>query len=114
MKLNLVPMIIVLAISSLISYGFYNFQSNSNKEIVSISSFLLLALTLVFTTSIKFDLPRTATNIKTTSVLFFVISIICNLIFSLISFSIPIYIIVNGIILMVYILILYSINREKQ
>jgi len=40
--------------------------------------------------------------------------LISNLIFTFINFSVPSYVIINGILLLVFILIAYSINKAKQ
>jgi hypothetical protein len=113
MKLNIIPTIICLAISGLFAYGFYNFHSGESKEILTSGSFVFLALTLIFTIGVTFDLPRTTINIKTVSGIFFIISLASNLIFSFYSFKTPLYIITNGILLMTYTLIIYSISKAK-
>lgn len=114
MKINIIPTIICLAISGLFGYGFYNFYNGESKEVLSSGSFVLLALTLIFTIGVNFELPRTTTNIKTVSGLFFIVFLISNLIFSFYSFKTPLYVITNGILLMTYALIIYSIGKARQ
>lgn len=114
MKLNFIPTIIAVGISALIAYGFYSFQSTDNKLLLSLGGFVFLALTLVLTIGANFDLPRTTTNIRTVSGIFFVVSLASNLTFSFFNFSTPIYVIINGILLMTFTLIIYSISRARQ
>ena len=114
MKINTVKAIIALCISGLISYGFYSFHKTDNKLLLSLGSFLFLSLTLTFTLSISFSLSRTTTMIRTVSGIFFAIGFVSNLLFSFFNFSTPIYVIINGIIIMAYALIAYSISRAKQ
>jgi hypothetical protein len=114
MKINFVQTIIAIAVSLLIAYGLYSFHSSENKILLSAGSFVFLATALVMTIGASFELPRTTTNIKVVSGIFFVIALISNLIFTFINFSVPSYVIINGILFLVFILIAYSINKAKQ
>ena len=114
MKLNFILTTIALCTSALIAYGFYSFGNSDTKLLLSFGSFVTLAFTLVFTIGVNFPLPRTSINLKTISVIFFVFSFVSNLIFAFFSFSTPIYVTINGMLLMIYCLILYSINSVKQ
>lgn len=114
MKVNFIKSIIAIAVSGLIAYGFYSFHETGNKLLLSLGSFLFLSLTLLFTLSISFAFPRTTTMIRTVSGIFFAFAFVSNLLFSFFSFSTPIYIIINGIAIMTYALIAYSISRAKQ
>ena len=114
MKINFVQTIIAIALSLLISYGLYSFHNSENKMLLSAGSFVFLAATLVMTIGTSFEFPRTTTNVKVVSGIFFAVALISNLIFTFIKFSVPRYVIINGILLLVFILIAYSINRAKQ
>ncbi len=114
MKINFIKTIIAICVSGLIAYGFYSFHPSDNKLILSVGSFFFLALSLLFTISVSFDLPRTTTMVRTVSAIFFVVAFVSNLIFSFFNFSTPIYVIINGIAFMTYVLITYSISRAKQ
>lgn len=114
MKINFVQTIIAIAVSLLIAYGLYSFHDSENKILLSAGSFVFLAITLVLTIGTSFQLPRTTTNVRVVSGIFFAVALISNLIFTFISFSIPSYVITNGILLLVFILIAYSINKAKQ
>ena len=114
MKINFVQTIIAIAVSLLIAYGLYSFHDSENKILLSVGSFVFLATALVMSIGASFELPRTTTNIRVVSGIFFVIALISNLIFTFINFSVPSYVIINGILLLVFILIAYSINKAKQ
>lgn len=105
---------IAIAVSLLIAYGLYSFHQSENKILLSAGSFLFLAVTLTLTIGTSFDLPRTTTNVRAVSGLFFIIGAISNLVFTFLNFSVPSYIIINGILLLVFILIAYSIIKAKQ
>ena len=114
MKINFVQTIIAIAVSLLIAYGLYSFHANDNKLLLCAGSFVFLSVTLIITIGASFELPRTTTNIRVVSGIFFAMALITNLIFTFINFSAPSYVITNGILLLVFILIAYSINKAKQ
>lgn len=114
MKVNLVQTIIAIAVSGLIAYGLYNFHDSENKILLSVGSFVFLSVTLALSIGVNFEQSRTTTNIRVVSGIFFAVALISNLIFNFLSFSEPSYIITNGILLLIYVLIAYSINRAKQ
>jgi hypothetical protein len=114
MKINFVQTIIAVAVSLLIAYGLYNFHSSENKILLCAGSFVFFAITLILTTGTNFELSRTTTNIKVVSGIFFAMALIGNLIFTFTNFSVPSYVIINGILLLVFILIVYSIYKAKQ
>ena len=114
MKINSIKAIIAICVSGLIAYGFYSFHETDNKLLLSLGSFVFLSLTLQFTLSISFSLSRTTTMVRTVSGMFFAIAFVSNLLFSIFNFTIPFYVIINGIALMTYILIAYTVSRAKQ
>ena len=114
MKIHLIPSIIAIAICSLIAYGFYSFGLDENKLLLCIGGFAFVFITLIFTIGVSTELPRTNTNIKTLSGVFFLIALTSNLIFTFVTFIVPLYIIVNGILLLAFVFIIYSIYRAKQ
>jgi hypothetical protein len=114
MKINYVQTIIALLLSLLISYGFYSLQDFENRIYLALGSFVFFATTLVMTIGSRFESHRTTTNIRVVSGIFFTLSLISNLIFVLISFSITSYVIINGIFLLLFILSIYSIFSSRQ
>lgn len=114
MKFNIVQTLFALAISGLIGYGFYHFNQGELKLFLGTGSFIFLSLTLIPTIGINFILPRTTRVIKTVSGVFFLLAFISSLIFSYINFSVPGYVIINGILILLFTLLAYSIQRAKQ
>jgi hypothetical protein len=114
MKLNVVQTVIAIAVSLLIAYGLFCFHDSENKILLSVGSFVFLATTLAITIGVDFEQTRTTTNVRVVSGIFFVIAFASNLIFSFFTFSTPSYIITNGILLLIFSLIVYSINKAKQ
>jgi len=114
MKLDSILTLIAIAISFLISYGLVSFYSYENSLLLGIGSFLFISTSLTLAIGVNFDLPRTKTNIKLVSGIFFFIGLIINFIFSLYNFSIHNYIILNGLLLLSFNFIIYSIYKTKQ
>jgi hypothetical protein len=114
MKFKTIPSLIALVISALIAFGFYHFYSGENRNLLCLGTFVLISISLIQLIGIRYRLPRTNTNIATVSGIFFVITLICNVIFSISVLSSSLYVIVNGLLLMVYVYIVYSIQKAKQ
>lgn len=114
MKVNFVKSVIAIAISGLIAYGYFHFHNGENKSLLSLGCFLFTATTLLWTIGINFEFPRTTTMVRTVSGIFFVVALLSNLIFSFTDFSVPFYVIVNGILALIYLLIAYTISKAKQ
>jgi hypothetical protein len=114
MKVKLIPAIVAVLLSALIAYGFYSFHKFDNQILLSVGGFVFCAVTLFFTFGVNSDLSRTTTNIRFLSITFFLIALISNLIFCFTNFSVPLYVILNGILLLIYILIVYSITKTKM
>jgi hypothetical protein len=114
MKINFVPTLIGLFASALISYGFYVVHVLETNFLLSIGSFIFLGITSVFGLGISFEFQRTTTNIRVVSSLFFALGLITNLVFAFSAFSVPSYVIVNGILFLAFLLIIYSIEIAKQ
>lgn len=114
MKFNLIPFVISLFLSALLAYGLYSLSSDANKLLLSIGSFMFFIMTLGFMIGISFDSGRTAANAKIVAGIFFVTFLIVNSVFSIIGFSLPAFLITNGILLSVYLLIEYSLQKSNQ
>lgn len=114
MKINAVKTIIAVLISALISYGLYRMYDGSHGLLLCLGSFLSLAAMLITTIGATFKQGRTSVNIKVVAGIFFLISLISNLIFSFKNFSESGYIITNGIILLIFVLTTYSIYSARK
>jgi hypothetical protein len=113
MKFNIVTTFIALCLSALIAFGFYSFNDNALKAALCIGSFILISITLVMAIGIRFNNYRGNINIRATSVTFFVAALVSNLIFSFVVFSLPAYIVTHGILLLLYLLVVYLILKPK-
>lgn len=117
MKVNLVFTTISLIISVLIAYALYELCKVEVEEarwLLTILGGVSVFVTFGLTVAVKFEDTRKSVNIKTLGGIFTVLLIACNFIFALVVFKIPTYVIVVGLLLSLFMLIVYSIHNEKQ
>ena len=114
MKINPVNAAIASAASILIAYGLYNIDSNINKLTIAFGSLILILATLIPLIGFSFDLPRTGINVRMISGLFFLIFLGSSLFFSFFGTSLVSYVVVHGILLLLYIFVGRSIFFAKQ
>lgn len=115
MKLDWIKSLIVVCLTALIAYGFYEFANEeSNKLLLSIGSFLLISITAIFSFGVNLNEPRIGMMFKTLSIVWFFLVIVENFIFSFFNFSIPLYIILNGTTILLYAIIAVSIYRTQH
>ena len=115
MKIDFVKTIIAVAISCLIAYGLYTIcKVDELRCLLTIVSGVAMTITLVFTLGIKPKAERTALMFTTMSSIFFVVIAVMDFIFAFVNFNKPIFIILNGVILLVYALIANSMAKVKE
>lgn len=118
MKINSVPLIISVSISGLIAFGFYsilkNYPTNSVNLTTTFLSFLFSVVTLSSMFSISFETERITTVIRTVSGVFFTIGLVTLILISALTNSLPILVIGIGVLLLVFILIVYSLSKSGQ
>jgi hypothetical protein len=114
MKINWVLALISLAISGLIAFGFYSGNSNETYQLlITIGSGLSFLITLGGLLALSSSHGGTV-NIKVTSILFFIGLLIEHIIFSFKGINLAPYIIITGILIMVYVLVCYGITRALK
>lgn len=117
MKVNMVFLLISLAIAALAGYGFFSWNSGDPFQLlITIGTGIMVFITLSGIIALQTISEKGSVgNIRALSVVFLIIFIISNIIFSIISLITPSsYIVINGILLLVYILIAYAINRALR
>ena len=116
MKFNTFNAIIALLLAALLGYLCYCINPDQGSDIIiGIASFITIAVPLVAAVAAKVpEYPRTSVLLKTTASLFTVASVAVNLIFAFFDFSAPVYIIIVGIICLIFLLVFNGIYRAKQ
>ena len=107
-------LIIAIALSALISFGFYSMDIESNKLLIAIGGFVFFAITLACTIGIQFETAGVSTNVRVLSSIFFVVGLVSHIVFSFFSSSVPLYVIVNGIVILVYALIVNGLIKAAS
>ena len=112
MKVNVFMLLIALALAALAGYGF--FAANGGEVyrwLITIGSGLSLFVTLSGFIALAADGGGGTVNIKVTSVLFFTALLIEHIIFSFTGIAAAPYVIITGILLLLFVLISYAVVR---
>jgi len=114
MKINVVMLIISFAIAALVAFGFFTGNSSETYcALITIGAGLSFFVTLGGILAVSS--PHGATvNLKVVSVLFFIALLIEHLVFSFASVLLAPYVIITGILLLLYVMISYAIIRALQ
>lgn len=116
MKIRIIPAVIATAISALIAYGFYSFcQYVDLQLLVTIFGGISIFLTLATSMAVSVTNSRISANVKVVSGICTLLLLISNIVFCCITtFPMPLYIIVNGLLLLAWIVGVYTIVKAKQ
>lgn len=102
-------------LATLLSYLAYCVASGDvNGMVCVVGSDICFAATLIPTMGIQYKSSRLGTNIRIFSAIFFVIFAVSHFCFAGFGLKIPYYIIVNGIILLIYLAIFYKLQGIKE
>ncbi|MBP3353556.1 MAG: hypothetical protein IJ341_00140 [Bacteroidales bacterium] len=112
MKVDLLRTIIAIAIGVILAYACYEICNVDDvKWVITIGSFITLTIPLTLAMGICAEKERSLIMLSIVSWITFIVEIITNSCFVFADFSIPVYIIINGLILLIYLLIYNSIYR---
>jgi hypothetical protein len=116
MKVNVVMLVIALAMAALVGYGFFSANSGEPyRMVLAIGAGIVLFVTIGGAIAIRSATGRGSVgNIRVLSALFLVLFVVEQLIFSFVSLRLPPYIIVTGIMLLVYVLIVYAVGKALE
>jgi hypothetical protein len=117
MKINVIALMIAFAIAGLAGYGLY--AANNAEADVPLANALgggiALFITLAGTVAVSGkDGGETAVNIRLTSGIFFILLLVEQIIFCFVSFRLAPYIVVTGILTLIYVLAAYSVRKALQ
>ncbi len=114
-NVNLIPAIIAVAVAALIGLLVGTLCESRNDTVIGIATGVSLAVTLLPILAIRTDNSPLNVNLRLVSTIFAVLVLIVNFI---VCFSTPskltIYFIVLGLILLIYIGVLYSLIKSRQ
>ena len=113
-KINIIQTILAIGINVIIGFAFYNYAHTEYKLIFGIATGILLTIISFLMMGISHPNAKTNINTKTVSGIFYIIILVTNLIFMFINFKLPIFIIINGIIFLIYLSIYSAIQKSRQ
>ena len=115
MKLDVVKSLIAVAISALLAYACYEICNYEHvRWIITAGTFVTIGTPMMLALGVSSQQERSSAMLKTLSWVFLLIEIVSNGVFVFLDFSIPVYIIINGLILLTFVLIYNSIYRTKM
>ncbi|GHV25396.1 hypothetical protein FACS189498_3570 [Spirochaetia bacterium] len=118
MKINGILLAIAFAVAALIGYGLYavNGAETDIPLANALGGGIVLFITLAGTIAVtpKNDGGGGALNIRLTSGVFFALILVEQIVFCFVPFSPAPYIVVTGLLLLVYVLIAYAIGKTLQ
>lgn len=112
MKFNLIPAIIAVLLSAIVAYAFYSWSEDDMCLLNCVCSAVWSITTLGAALALTYSKPRLSVNIKVLASVFFFILLIANIILAVSSAGTPTCIIVEGGLLLVFLLIAYLINNR--
>lgn len=118
MKNKLIPNIIAVTTSLLIGYGFYAFYKGEADTIVhlitSIIAFVFSAIMLITTFGVNYETDRIKTVIIFVGTTFFGLGLIVLGVIMFFSESIPWLILPMGLLMLLYLSIVYFVSKSGQ
>ena len=116
MKLNVTNTVIAVVLAALLSYLCYTLSNHESvRTLITAGSFFTSAIALIAALGLRVpEYPRTSVLLKTVSSIFATLIICDNIIFSFFDFSVAFYIILTGLLLVVFLLVYSSVYNAKQ
>lgn len=102
-------------LAALIGYLAFNVADGDENDVLcGVCSGICFAATLIPTLGIHYESERLGVNIRLFSIIFFIIFAISNFCFAGFGVKMPFYVIVNGIMLLLYLAVFYKMQRVKD
>ncbi len=115
MRPNLFLTTITLLLTALISYLAYSVAKGQENDVIcGIGSVICLFATLSPLIGLKYDSARIGMNIRIQSSLFLLVFIMSHACFIYWGIRMPYYIIINGILLVIFLAIFYKLIGEQE
>ena len=114
MKVNIFLFVISIALAALIGYWVYIVAEGKESDIVcGIGSGLCFAVTMI-SFGLQFEDVRIGVNVRILSALFFILFLVSNFCFAKYGIDLPYYIIITGIVILIFMGLIYKIQGTKD
>ena len=115
MKVNVFLSFVSMAITALLGYWLYDIAKGDENDILcGICGSICLLPTLVPNIGLQYEKGRIGVNVRVLSILFFIIFLISHFCFAIWGVTMPAYIIINGILLVIYLAIFYKMVNIRE
>lgn len=115
MKINIFLSLIAVLLSLLVGYLAYDIAEGDNNSVLcGIFSSVCFIATMTPMIGFCYDNARLGVNMRVLSLLFFVSFVVSHLSFASFGVKMPYYIIVNGLLLLIFMAILYKLSRVQK
>ena len=114
MKINVFKTCLAVFAAALISYALSLCECFKDDILFPIGVFCLLAVLLALALAVDFTWLRTMANVRILSWVFFALILILNIIYAHAGVAVSTFIISNGLIMLFYALVVYSISRNNK
>lgn len=113
MRVNILNSIIAFALAALLAYSCYCISDyESVRLIVAVGSFVAIGIPLLMALGLKSKDERGSVLLGVVSWLVSAVQIGVNFVFAFFEFSVPFYIILNGLILIIFLLIYSGLYKQ--
>ena len=115
MKTNNVLTLIILVLSSLLGYWVYSVaEADTHATLAGVLSTLCLAIPLILGFCVSYKTSASLINIRILSCALFLLMLIIHFYYANTGISMPYYVIINGILICIYVLIVYAVFKSNQ
>lgn len=113
MKINSFLIVISFLLTAMISFSVFSYSQESTMILSTVVSSITYLSYLGGLLAVKFEDQRGNVLKTTTSIVFLIINIFLTFIFLKFNYSIPLFILINGSVLLIYYSILYFFVKAK-
>lgn len=115
MKINVVLSLIILVLSSLLGYWVYTVaDTDIHANLAGFLSAICLALPLILGFGVSYNTSASLVNIRMLSCVLALIMLILHFYYAATGISMPYYVLISGILICIYLAIIYAILKSKQ
>ena len=115
MKINNVLSLIILVLSSLLGYWVYSVaDTDIHANLAGFLSAICLALPLILGFGVRYNTSASLVNIRMLSCVLALIMLILHFYYAGTGITMPYYVLISGILICIYLAIIYAIIKSKQ
>ncbi len=109
--INVILSLLAVLFSALLGFWVYSVAKGDDNDLMAgIVSFVCFMVVLIPLMGVHYSTSRLGVNIRVLSIIAFIIFIAVNFIYAACGVSVPSYVIVNGILLIIYLAVFYKMN----